>query len=261
MALVFACPVLFIYGIQSNVMPVAPRTIALGNTCKIVDIKDSLTSSALRKIFMIIVCIGTPLTFCILIIIYSLIAVNIRKRFVYVCKTSGKNETNVEQGERSVESKVQINSLKSVRRSSALEINECIPEETTAPIDVASTTAHDNSDTSNNCTTIQSKNRFSSQNEKNQRARSQRVTLMLFLVTVIFILTSSTFYAVVIIRTVQPYYYTNLSFEGKAIYQFFVRFYFLSMSANPVLYSCLSEQFRTECGNVLRTLWKFPVKC
>ncbi|XP_062603806.1 cholecystokinin receptor type A-like [Saccostrea cucullata] len=256
-AIVFAWPVLLMYGTRSIVVQVAPQIFVPGHICMI---NDAFKYTAYSLVFSAITLIVMFSSDCILIILYSLIVVNIRRRVVFSLKTSRiKTQTDKKQRDKAaVESKVQSDLLKSLGTPTDVELKG-YPQEKTNVIGMMDATAYDKSESSENCTKSNSREIISnsSQNEKIQSERVHKVTLMLFLVTVIFILSFLPLYVIVFIRIVQPNHYNNLTFEGKATYSFFQRSFIINMCANPVLYGFLSKKFRMECGNVLKRLWNY----
>ncbi|XP_033726672.1 uncharacterized protein LOC117316243 [Pecten maximus] len=90
------------------------------------------------------------------------------------------------------------------------------------------------------------------QSIENRRAQMYKTTLMLFLVTLLFMVSFIPYCVIVIIRYIQPNYYDTLTTSGQAIFQFFLRTYLFSCALNPVIYSFMSEQFRKECVKLFR---------
>ncbi|XP_048729625.1 uncharacterized protein LOC125646984 [Ostrea edulis] len=81
-----------------------------------------------------------------------------------------------------------------------------------------------------------------------------KTTIMLFLVTILFIVSFGPYTVLMTIRIFDAGYYSRLSDFGKATYHFFIRSYFLSNALNPLIYGFMSEHFRTECKSVLRNI-------
>ena len=90
--------------------------------------------------------------------------------------------------------------------------------------------------------------------EEHRRKRMIKTTIMLFVVSLVFMLSFVPYVVIVEIRNRNPKHYPSLSKTGKMIYHLFLRTYFLNSAMNPVIYSFLSEQFRTECKAVLEKL-------
>jgi len=102
---------------------------------------------------------------------------------------------------------------------------------------------------------FQKQRSMSSQSIESRRAQMYKTTLMLFLVTLLFIVSFVPCCVIVIIRYINPQYYNLLTDTGKTVYQLFLRTYLLSSALNPFIYSFFSQQFRTECKTVLFTLF------
>lgn len=84
--------------------------------------------------------------------------------------------------------------------------------------------------------------------------RKAKTTMMLFSVTVLFIISFVPYTVLMTIRNFDSEYYDRLSASEKSIYQFFIRSYFLSNALNPLIYGYISEHFRTECKSVLKNM-------
>lgn len=84
--------------------------------------------------------------------------------------------------------------------------------------------------------------------------RRAKTTMMLFSVTVLFIISFVPYTVLMTIRNFDSEYYNRLSASEKSIYQFFIRSYFLSNALNPLIYGYISEHFRTECKSVLKNV-------
>ncbi|CAC5414318.1 CCKAR [Mytilus coruscus] len=86
--------------------------------------------------------------------------------------------------------------------------------------------------------------------------KAGKTTFMLFVVTIVFMLTFAPYCAIAILRNVSPEnFYSKLSNIEKAFYQLFLRSYLLSSAANPVIYSFLSDRFRQQCLFLLKRVF------
>ncbi|KAK3088420.1 hypothetical protein FSP39_018990 [Pinctada imbricata] len=101
---------------------------------------------------------------------------------------------------------------------------------------------------------------LSEDQELARRSKMMKTTFMLFLVTLVFMLSFVPYCIIVKVRYLNPTYYRNSTITGKAFSHFFLRTYFLSSAMNPVIYSFLSERFRKECTYILSKLkfWNNP---
>ena len=86
---------------------------------------------------------------------------------------------------------------------------------------------------------------------------TRKTTFMLFIVTLVYVLTFGPFCVIAIIRLVDPSRLSFGGFIGRTIYQLFLRSYMLSMAANPVIYSFLNRYFRQECLAIFRHMFEF----
>lgn len=86
-------------------------------------------------------------------------------------------------------------------------------------------------------------------------ARVGKTTLMLFLVTVVFILSFIPHVAMVILRYTNPSFVMCLSYSGKSIYQMTLRSYLLNSVLNPLVYCFVSNQFRSKCSKALSQIF------
>lgn len=91
---------------------------------------------------------------------------------------------------------------------------------------------------------------------KTRNIRAGRTTVMLFLVTVVFIVSYIPHTTIVILRSLRgKEFYIGLSDTGKVVYQLLLRSYFLNCVLNPVVYCFVNKQFRKECKNVFSKIF------
>ncbi|ESP02649.1 hypothetical protein LOTGIDRAFT_171849 [Lottia gigantea] len=93
---------------------------------------------------------------------------------------------------------------------------------------------------------------------------SVRTTVMLALVTAVFILSFIPFFVLQILKNAIPNFERNLHCNHPAMvsYKFFLRSIFLNSAANPIIYSFCNRQFRTECRDFLgRVCCSRPSDC
>lgn len=85
-------------------------------------------------------------------------------------------------------------------------------------------------------------------------------TLMLFIITIIFMLSFLPFFITALIRgAVREMFLANLTDTTEIIvFNIFVRSYLLSNAANPVIYSFCNSRFRRECRPIFCPCWKKP---
>lgn len=78
-----------------------------------------------------------------------------------------------------------------------------------------------------------------------------KTTLMLFLVTVVFVLSFVPYCVVVILRSIDREQIENLSNPWKSLYNLLLRSYFMNSVFNPVVYCFVSQQFRNQARKAL----------
>ena len=86
----------------------------------------------------------------------------------------------------------------------------------------------------------------------NIRMRIGKSTLMLFLITLAYIISFLPYYTLAIIRQSNDKFSTQLSDARYMIYHMFLRSYQLSSAINPVIYSFCNAQFRSFALNLSR---------
>ncbi|KAL4237668.1 hypothetical protein ACF0H5_002382 [Mactra antiquata] len=84
------------------------------------------------------------------------------------------------------------------------------------------------------------------------KLRIGRSTLMLFLITLAYIVSFMPFYVIAIIRQTYTNFVSQLSPGGYMMYHVFLRSYLLSSAINPVIYSFCNSQFRTFCLDMFK---------
>lgn len=96
---------------------------------------------------------------------------------------------------------------------------------------------------------------FSGRQIFTSRRNVSRTSLMLFIVTIAYMITYLPYCILVVVRTVDPGYYYRLGDIGKSIYQFFIRSYCLGSAINPLIYSFISSRFRKRCKNAIMDIF------
>lgn len=79
------------------------------------------------------------------------------------------------------------------------------------------------------------------------KLRLEKTTLMLFIVTLAYILSFLPFLSLAIHRSVHPGEWEHISYGGEVVYQVFLRSYLINSCANPIIYSFFNSLFRREC--------------
>ena len=264
-AIVFAWPALVIYGIQTIPYPI-PGTpyVVVGTTCLI---EDYFTTTNWPLVFTIVLLVGNFAIDVALVVLYTLIAIQVIRRGSFdrdrdssvrsklrkgSTSTTTTDDGILEDGYSEHENKTQSSILRFTKKfhGSIKEANEKTADWKPGGKPYVSPAARRSQ--------YRSQRSMSLQSEEARRVRMIKTTIMLFLVTLLFMVAFIPYCVIVVIRYVNPMYYLTLSTPAKAVYQFFIRSYLLSMSLNPVIYSFMSQQFREEGKNGLRKLicWK-----
>ncbi|KAL3892343.1 hypothetical protein ACJMK2_004556 [Sinanodonta woodiana] len=76
------------------------------------------------------------------------------------------------------------------------------------------------------------------------KVRAGRTTLMIFIVTLCFVLSFVPYLVIVTLRYVIPD--LKMTFTEKSLYNFFLRSYFMNSAVNPIIYGLVNQQFRRE---------------
>ena len=95
-----------------------------------------------------------------------------------------------------------------------------------------------------------------SQSVAERRAiRIGKTTVMLIVVTVVYVISFVPFIALSIHRLVDRAAYSNLDPSAESAYNLFFRLYLLNCAANPLIYSFCNELFRKECKAVIKRIF------
>lgn len=94
------------------------------------------------------------------------------------------------------------------------------------------------------------------QAQLSNRIKPGRTTLMLFMVTIAYILSYIPFCIIVAIRMANPQLYPSLAPVEKSIWNFFLRSYVINCAVNPLLYGFFNKDFRTKMVDLFKD-WTF----
>ncbi|XP_071097338.1 alpha-2Da adrenergic receptor-like [Haliotis cracherodii] len=92
--------------------------------------------------------------------------------------------------------------------------------------------------------------------KSSQRPRGQKTTFMLFLITLVFVLSFLPHLGLMATRAVNKHVFDHLQGAAMTAYNLFLRSYFINSASNPIIYSFCNEHFRRE----LNHLWS-KLKC
>lgn len=101
-----------------------------------------------------------------------------------------------------------------------------------------------------------SKNVFKKRGQKNQ-IRVTRTTVVLFAVTVAYVISFLPFLIFMVVRSIKKDFETGLNPAGEVAYKFGSKSYFINNAINPVIYSFLNVNFRKDT----KALFKRCVAC
>ncbi|KAL3892231.1 hypothetical protein ACJMK2_004459 [Sinanodonta woodiana] len=88
-------------------------------------------------------------------------------------------------------------------------------------------------------------------NGKKQQIKIQRTTVVLFAVTVAYIISYLPFLVVMVLRSIKTDFMAKLSPTEEVIYKFCVKSYFINNAINPLIYSFLNMNFRKDVRSVI----------
>ena len=90
---------------------------------------------------------------------------------------------------------------------------------------------------------------------KKRQIKVTRTTVVLFAVTVAYILSYLPFLILMVIRSVKKDFEDGLSPSGEVFYKFCIKSYFINNAINPLIYSFLNINFRKDANALLRRIW------
>ncbi|XP_062567304.1 orexin receptor type 2-like [Saccostrea cucullata] len=96
-----------------------------------------------------------------------------------------------------------------------------------------------------------SKHAFGKRNSRNN-VRVTRTTVVLFAVTVAYVISFLPFLIVMVVRSVAKNFEENLSPEAEVAYKFSTKSYFINNAINPVIYSFLNINFRKDIKTIFK---------
>ncbi|XP_046546342.1 LOW QUALITY PROTEIN: neuropeptide S receptor-like [Haliotis rubra] len=83
---------------------------------------------------------------------------------------------------------------------------------------------------------------------------THKTTLMMFIITAVFILSFVPHLALMATRAVQKHTYAHLEGAPLALYNLFLRTYFINSVSNPIIYGFMSDKFRSQAKIVFRRM-------
>lgn len=238
-----AVPALHIYGTKTIDTPIGNNTFLRLKTCQISDEHDD----SWPLYFSLYLFFGTLTMFLSLVIMYALIA-------RIVCRKTGFSEKSVKRHKFHNMESVTVDGKTTHRLSVRVlrhfsdhnskifrtgrkspRSNSPLPE-VTEPFSVRDRTCSDTS----------------VRRHGGKEIRAGRTTLILFIVTLIFVLSFVPYLAIATIRYVRPMHLKTLP---PTVYHFILRSYLLNSAANPIVYCFLNRQFRNKVKMFFKTLF------
>ncbi|XP_046546338.1 neuropeptide S receptor-like isoform X2 [Haliotis rubra] len=86
------------------------------------------------------------------------------------------------------------------------------------------------------------------------RNGTHKTTLMMFIITAVFILSFVPHLALMTTRAVQKHTYDHLEGAPLTLYNLFLRTYFINSVSNPIIYGFMSDKFRSQAKIVFRQM-------
>ena len=77
-----------------------------------------------------------------------------------------------------------------------------------------------------------------------KQARARKTALLMFLISLAFIVSYLPHLALMLYRVLKEDFVENMDGDGRSIYRFFLRSYFLNCAINPVIYGVFDTRFR-----------------
>lgn len=253
-AVAFAWPALFIYGSQTVPIPIPgkPHICIIGKTCLY---EDGYIHTSYPLIFSLSLLVGNVIIDLAMIILYSMIGYQVIKRGTSSNPTplkyrKGSTSTLSTDdnclGDKRTEDQERLDNLQTENHNEKHVYSA--PEKNTHKLTKQSTASVRRDMFRQRSLSISS--------IEARKSQMYKTTLMLFMVTIVFMGSFVPYCVIVIIRALDKSYYARLSTAGKAVYNVFLRNYMLSSSLNPIIYCFLSVQFRQQCKDLFDRIKK-----
>lgn len=101
------------------------------------------------------------------------------------------------------------------------------------------------------------KHRFGSTNSRasytpKRQKRAVRITIMLFAITLVYVISFLPFLVITVMDALDETFWTGMSQNQNAIYNFLLRTYFINNVVNPIIYGILDTKFRSETSYLFK---------
>lgn len=249
LGMAFYIPGFMLYGTQTVDIeyPYGTNSLSIiGHTCQI---KDEHKHSKLQKIVLGMWFLATVVVMVVLIVIYILIGRAVYKRLKLEEKRHNSCSTVTKSNKHkrvianesfetscSFDDVLDRNEQPRVLKSMSLPMRHKISQGLKKQFRLSAPTV------------------YSVKRDRVSRIRAGRTTVMLFSVTIAYVLSFIPFVVIVTIRTMKPGIYMALSDVEKSAWNFFLRSYVINCAVNPILYGFFNKDFRkkmmklfTEC--------------
>lgn len=248
LGIAFYIPGFMLYGTQTVAIKYTHGTI-IGHTCQI---KDEYINSKLQKYVLGMWFLATVVVMVVLIVIYIRIGGAVYKRL----KLEEKRHNSCSTAMKQHKPKRVIDNHSSETSCSFGDILEVDRKEQPRVLKSLSLPMrHRISQGLKKQFRLSAPTVYSLKRERvSSRIRAGRTTVMLFSVTIAYVLSFIPFVVIVTIRTMKPGVYMELSDVEKSAWNFFLRSYVINCAVNPILYGFFNKDFRkkmmalfTEC--------------
>jgi hypothetical protein len=240
-------PMLVLYGTM---------TIPHGKTCLI---EDRMLSTKFPMLFIIFLLLGHFVTDCILITLYAFVGkVIFNRRHILKSSRAKLPKAEISQSSYTVDELDTNDQEENRSRLASFVFWNRVSDEfrkrgnTTGNIQMTKKQISPKKSVS---LFRRALSRGSDKESNRNKARVGKTTLMLFLVTVVFIVSFIPHTGMVILRYTHPKFVLCLSYLGKSVYQLTLRTYLLNSVLNPMVYCFVSNQFRSKCKQALKQLF------
>lgn len=245
-AVVFLWPALVLYGTMSIRVS---RTVVL----KLCQIQDNFVVSVYPLVFFVFNGVCTVIIFLILTIIYSFVGMKVCRLRTFrskSCSVTSISEFTDEDDQLYLgnckganSSQRELQPLKNKRKRPDNGSNDDIPPAPGAIKVVLKTT----SDTLKKARKSVTDKRF---------RRVSKTTVMLFLVTLLYVICFTPFLGIAFHRTIHKEAFKNMTRSERMAFYVILRSYLLNCAINPIIYSFCNDLFRKECAYLFKKLFR-----
>lgn len=259
-------PALLLYGTYTVIFPLKPPVYFKGKTCLV---SDSMVDKTYPLIFVIFLLSAHFMVDAVLIALYSFVGRAIYHQQAFresmIIKNSMKNSAKPANKSDGSNSNYTVDELDehrpAIKNSNSENERASFMFWKKLSLDYRKSKGHKNPSKQKKKVIRELKQSLKSHPsidsttpKSGSKIRAGRTTLMLFLVTVMFILSFMPYSILVIVRYTDPGFYTRLTSGGKAVYNVVLRSYLLNSVVNPLVYCFVSKEFRLRGKDALHSL-------